>query len=246
MKLAVIADIHGNLKALRAVLDDITSRHIDRIVNLGDCFYGPLDPGGTADLLAALTIPTVCGNEDRMLLQDQTGAASASSLAFTRSRLSDRHFNWVQSLPSTIVLEDLIFLCHGTPRSDTAYLLHDVSSWGVAVKNVRDLKSELRDIPQRLILCGHDHTQQRIRLPDGRLIVNPGSVGLPAYCDDSPWPHSMEAGSPHARYSIVSLGAGEWSVEEISVVYDWDKAASLALVNGRSDWARWLRMGRAG
>ena len=65
MRLAVIADIHGNLLALEAVLAHIAARGITRIVNLGDCVSGPLCPAETAARLMALAMPTVRGNHDR-------------------------------------------------------------------------------------------------------------------------------------------------------------------------------------
>ena len=77
-------------------------------------------------------------------------------------------------------------------------------------------------------------------------VVNPGSVGLPAYCYDSPRSHAMEAGSPHARYAIVDLDDARCRVEQIAVPYDWETAARTAATNGRHDWATWLRTGRAG
>ena len=95
------------------------------------------------------------------------------------------------------------------------------------------------------MLCGHSHLPHTLLTPRGRQVVNPGSVGLPAYRDDSPCPHAMEAGSPHARYAIVELTAAGWRVEEIAVPYGWEAAARTAAANGRPDWAGWLRTGRA-
>jgi hypothetical protein len=83
-----------------------------------------------------------------------------------------------------------------------------------------------------------------VRLDDGRLIVNPGSVGLPAYEDDHPHAHVVEVGSPHARYAVIAQVRGRWSAEFILVDYDWEAAASAAEVLGRSDWGRALRTGR--
>jgi hypothetical protein len=70
---------------------------------------------------------------------------------------------------------------------------------------------------------------------------NPGSVGLPAYADDLPAPHAMESGGPHARYALVDGPR----VELIAVTYDHESAAARADANGRPDWARALRTGRA-
>jgi hypothetical protein len=84
-----------------------------------------------------------------------------------------------------------------------------------------------------------------MHLPDGRLVVNPGSVGLPAYSDDSPHPHVMESGSPHARYAIIESVNEDWAVERMTIPYDWRAAADAARTNGRDDWAEWLMTGEA-
>lgn len=76
------------------------------------------------------------------------------------------------------------------------------------------------------------------------LIVTPGSVGLQVYSDNHPIAHSMEAGSPHARYAIVSKGADGWAAEFRAVEYAWDEAAAIAAQRGRADWAVALRTGR--
>ena len=100
------------------------------------------------------------------------------------------------------------------------------------------------DAYRPLLLCGHNHLQRSMRLPAGGLVVNPGSVGWPAYQDDEPYPHVMEAGSPHARYALVDDASGTWEVEMRSVVYDWEAAARIAEGNARPDVARALRTGR--
>ena len=83
-----------------------------------------------------------------------------------------------------------------------------------------------------------------MQLGDGRMVLNPGSVGLQAYPAKWPYSHTMEAGSPHARYAIAERMNGEWAVELIEVAYDWDRAARIAEMNGRADWAAGLRTGR--
>jgi predicted phosphodiesterase len=95
-----------------------------------------------------------------------------------------------------------------------------------------------------LLLCGHTHLQRAVALPTGALVVNPGSVGYPAFADDHPYPHVMEAGSPHARYAVVDDASGSWEVEFQQLAYDWDTAAALADAHGRPDIARALRSGR--
>jgi hypothetical protein len=75
------------------------------------------------------------------------------------------------------------------------------------------------------------------------LLVNPGSVGLPAFDDERPYPHLIENGSPDARYAIVERIDGEWLASLITVPYGHAAMARLALQNGQPDWAHALRTG---
>lgn len=76
------------------------------------------------------------------------------------------------------------------------------------------------------------------------MIVNPGSVGLPAYDDVHPVAHRVETGSPHARYAVAERQGGIWSTSLIAIPYDWETAARVAQARGRGDWAVALRTGR--
>jgi diadenosine tetraphosphatase ApaH/serine/threonine PP2A family protein phosphatase len=100
------------------------------------------------------------------------------------------------------------------------------------------------DIEQRLILCAHSHLARAVRLRDGRLIVNPGSVGCPGYRDIQPYPHVVEAGSPDARYAILELSGDDWRVSFRHVPYDHDAMADLARRNGKPELASALATGR--
>lgn len=242
-KLAIISDIHANRWALEAVLKDIQQRGVKAIVNLGDSLYGPLDPAGTADLLIPLNLPTVSGNEDRALLEPVKEGAQSPSIAFSRACLQPQHLAWLGNLEKTKVVYDDFFLCHGAPSQDNVYLLVDVTEAGVVLKSNDDIVHLAAGVTQTVVLCGHDHTP-RCLWAEGKLFVNPGSVGLPAYTDRLPYPHRIETGSPHARYSLVYRRSGGWWVEQIAVPYDWETAATTAARNDRLDWAVWLRSGR--
>lgn len=246
LRVAVLSDIHGNRWALEAVLEDIKRRGISDLVNLGDVFYGPLDPSGTAHLLKDFSIPTVCGNQDRILLGTHEEGEGSPTLEYVHQSLKSDEFQWLNGLEMTAVAHDAFFLCHGTPHRDDSYLLREVEDGFVSLRKSSALMAELSCVEQPVILCGHDHVPRSVSLPDGRLIVNPGSVGLPANSDDLPFPHIMETGTPHARYSILSREKTEWWVEDIAVPYDWDAAGAAALKHGRTDWAEWLRTGRVG
>ncbi len=244
-QIAVISDVHGNSWALQEVLRDIQRRTIEKIVNLGDCLYGPLDPAGTADILIDLNIPTARGNEDRIIYQPTDGDESNPTLTFVRSQLNRVRLEWLKSLPKTAVIFDTLFLCHGTPDKDDEYLLRVVQETGVVLRDIQELQKIAHSAGQPVLLCGHDHKPGATELPDGRLIANPGSVGLQAYDDDHPLFHIIENDTPHARYSILSNSGTGWIVENVTVEYDWQTASSVALKNGRPDWARWLLTGRA-
>jgi len=240
--IAVISDVHGNRWALEAVLRDIERRGVNNIVNLGDCLYGPLDPAGTADILLPREFPTVRGNEDRIITENGPGNPT---LDFVRGELGREQIYWLAHLPETAVAFHTMFMCHGSPASDTEYLLHEVKADGASRRSDEGIMERLGTIDSPVIACGHDHLPFSKLLPDGRLVVDPGSVGLPAYTDDAPFPHAMEAGSPHARYRIVFVTADGWQAEGVTVEYDVEAAAEAAERNGRPDWARWLRTGRA-
>ncbi|WFS62905.1 metallophosphoesterase family protein [Pseudodesulfovibrio thermohalotolerans] len=239
--LAVLADIHGNAAALAAVLNHAGQRGLTRFVNLGDTFYGPLDPAGTWAILRRLDMPAVLGNQDRILLDNAPQPAAAG----VRDQIGPDGLAWLAALPKTLRLEPDILLCHGTPRNDAAYLLEDVSS---GLPAPRDPDSILADLlPEAdgctLVLAGHSHHPGRA-MAEGITVVNPGSVGLPAYRDDDP-PHAMVAGSPKARYAVVRRTGHGWEAEFSTVDYDWQSAAETARDNGREDWAEWLSTGLA-
>jgi diadenosine tetraphosphatase ApaH/serine/threonine PP2A family protein phosphatase len=215
------------------------------VVNLGDSLYGPLDPAGTARLLGGTAVLSVMGNEDAVLLEPEADPAAHPSWRFTVDRLDAEHLAWLARLPRTATVEGTILLCHGTPVCDHEYLLEAVTAQGIELRRGPEVDRRLGDAVERVVLCGHSHLPRTVLTPAGRMVVNPGSVGLPAYRDDAPCPHAMEAGSPHARYAIVEVTPGGCRVELIAVPYDWDTAARTAAANGRPDWAEWLRTGRA-
>lgn len=243
-QIAVLSDIHGNRWALETVIKDIASRGIHDVFNLGDSLYGPLDPEGTARMLVKTGWITVRGNEDRMLVSPPAVFENADTLEYTIKSLGFETRGWLTSLRPTLEINGTFFLCHGTPEKDDSYLLRDVTGSTTIEKTTECLEQAINKISLPIILCGHDHTPGAITLSGGKLILNPGSVGLPAYIDDLPTPHSIENGTPHARYTLLMKTATGWKPEMITLSYDWEAAAAQAKKAGRSDWAEWLLTGR--
>ncbi|KAA1182617.1 metallophosphoesterase family protein [Rhizobium tropici] len=243
MRFAAIADIHGNHLALEAVLADIRKQGITEIVNLGDCFSGPLTAGKTADMLLELNALTVRGNHDRYLIEQVPETMHISDRA-AYSELTKPHLDWLRGLPTSAIYLDEVYLCHATPASDNVYWQESVSADGhVHLKPIEEIEALAADIDFPLILCGHTHIPRVVRLRDGRLIVNPGSVGCPAYDDDLPHYHKVEAGNPFASYAILEKAGDNWLPVFRQVAYDHMAMAKLAAQNGRPEWASGLATG---
>lgn len=235
MRFAVVSDVHGNLVALRRVVAHLRDQSVDGVINLGDCVSAPLWPQETFDLLQELKATTVRGNHDRWLGDDRRAAAS-ETIAFTRDHLSAEARKVLVTLPATQMIGDEILAVHGTPASDTEYLLEDSVNERLCLSTARVVGERLQGTTGSLVVCGHSHLQNVAWVPERRLVVNPGSVGCPRYAGNAV-PSSNEAGSPHARYAVVTRRGGKWSVELFVLEYEWSSVAERARSVGRPDWA---------
>jgi diadenosine tetraphosphatase ApaH/serine/threonine PP2A family protein phosphatase len=246
MRFAAIADVHGNYLALEAVIADIHAQGLRDIVNLGDMASGPLDARRTMDALIALDAVHVLGNHDRYLI-DRPPEKMGSWDRPAHAQLEADHLDWLRALRPTRVFRNQVFLCHATPASDEVYWLDTVLPDGTVAMSPYDRIEQLAEgVSQPLILCAHTHLARAVRLRDGRLVVNPGSVGSPGYRDTHPFPHVVEAGSPDARYAILELVDGAWQVMFRHVSYDHDAMAALARRNGQPELATAIATGWVG
>ena len=243
MRFAAIADVHGNVLALQAVIADIRAQGIEEIVNLGDMASGPLDARRAMDALMALDAVHVLGNHDRYLI-DRPPEKMGSWDRPAHAQLEARHLDWIRAVPPTRVYRDRVFLCHATPANDELYWLETVLPDGALRMASREaIEQAAEGVTQRLILCAHSHLARAVRLSDGRLIVNPGSVGSPGYRDIHPYPHVVEAGTPYARYAVLDLSVENWRVTFRHVPYDHEAMAALARRNGQPELACALATG---
>ncbi|AZN95884.1 metallophosphoesterase [Mesorhizobium sp. M9A.F.Ca.ET.002.03.1.2] len=248
MRVAVLADIHGNIQALDAVLDDLRQRGgADLVVNLGDCVSGPLWPRETFARLEALDLPTVRGNHDRRVARDPLDDAMWPSDRYAYDRLTPAQREALFALPLTLEIAPGVTAFHARPDHDEKYLTDTMADGRLVRAPLAAIKRRLAalDPACRIVLCGHSHRGELIRIPDGPVIFNPGSIGCPAYDDPTPPAHVSEQGSPHARYGIVELGGPGRPdrFEAIAVDYDHETAARQAEQAGRPEWAYALRTG---
>jgi len=178
---AVLADIHGVLPVLDAVLAEPDVRGADRIVVCGDHAAGP-QPVQVLDRLTALdNVVLVRGNADRDLVALARGEYPAGEEpypvdAWAAAQLAPAHVDLLASLPHPVILDVRGFgpvaFCHGTPRDDNEVVLVDtrLERWEEAFAGLPD--------EVQAVACGHTH-MPFTRLVDRRLVVNPGSVGMP-------------------------------------------------------------------
>jgi putative phosphoesterase len=246
LRIAIIADIHANVWALEAVLADIENQRVDTIFNLGDILYGALKPRATYERLRALgDLLTIRGNQDRQIY-DATPQERRQNptLDYVVKDLGEEPIEWLRTLPPTAIFEEEIFLCHGTPASDETYLLEDVASGRHMLKPEPEILRLVKSVRHPVIVCGHTHIPRLVSLANGQMIVNPGSVGLPAYSDDAPVKHVMENYSAHAAYAILAKTGAGWDVSFHRVAYTYGLATQCAASLGRNDWARQIATGR--
>ncbi|MFI5159973.1 MAG: metallophosphoesterase family protein [Sphingobacteriales bacterium] len=241
---AIISDIHGNSLALEAVLLDIKSRGIEKVINLGDHFFGALEPEVVAGILRENKMLCISGNTDREILESIDAGFKKDGMDRVKADLSQQSISWLRGLPKTETCDDLLFVCHGTPESDDEYMLEKVTKKGVFVYNDEELVDKTKHIKERIILCGHSHVNRVVYLSNNKIILNPGSVGLPAYLGNGEYRFAMESMTPHAKYAIVKTDGDAISIEQVLCAYDWHKASEAARKNGNEKWANFLLYGR--
>lgn len=245
MKITVLSDIHSNVFALDAVLKDAKQYSSDLIINLGDSLYGPIAPRETYSLLMEQDLITIRGNQDRQIYEATSDEIKSNpTMQFIHNEIGKDVINWLKTIPFDKQLDDNIYLCHGTPTNDLVYLLENIETGYAHLRSDKQIMELLNGQMSELILCGHTHIPRTVKLKSDQLVVNSGSVGLPAYTDDEPVLHSMENFSPLASYSIVEKKTTGWMVNHKKVSYNYELAIKDAKKRNREDWVHFLSTGR--
>jgi putative phosphoesterase len=206
-RVAALADIHGNLPALEAVLSDLARETVDLILVCGDVASGPL-PAETLDVLRDLPRARfVRGNADRSLVTAFDGGQLSSwpgpAADWCAAQLTREHRDFLASFSETIPVSvdglGRVLFCHGSPRSDEEMMTSETSD-----ERLREL---IADVDADVVVCGHTHMP--FERPVGRVrVVNPGSVGMPY-------------GNPGAFWALLGPG-----VEYRRTDYDREAAAA--------------------
>jgi len=216
MKIAVISDIHANLEALEAVLADIESQQLDRIICLGDLVgYGP-DPDEVVNRVRELGIDCVLGNHEAALSSKKALGwlnflARENNLA-TKALLSEKSLAWCASLEKSVSYENASFV-HGCPPDSILRYLYKLSD-----EEVVDLASKL---PEQLFFVGHTHELRLISVDRGMVVRDKLKEGRTRLDDDKKYLINVGSvghprdGNSRAKYVIWDSGTGLLDVRGI-------------------------------
>jgi len=227
MRIAVLADLHANLPALRAVLDDVLALECDTMWCVGDVVGRGPHPGEVIDEMRALAVPTIQGNWDDAvaLHREQPGvawpdteaeAAGQYSLEWTTRHLTEDQRSWLRQLPVSerFALDDRsVLLFHGSPTRQNDYLWSDRPS-RVYARVVSDQGDDL--------LCFGNTHEAFHRLVGKSHFVAAGSVGCGTTEEMS------------ARYAVIDVDGPELMVNFRSVPYDYFSVEADMRVAGLS------------
>jgi putative phosphoesterase len=182
MRVAAIYDIHGNIPALDAVLQEIRKEKVDHIVVGGDVLPGPM-PRESLECLRNLDAPThfIYGNGEVAVLQQMSGTEPAGVpqafrpiIHWTAQQLDPEHQQWLSSWPKTVTLEiaglGSVLFCHATPQNENDIFTRQTSD--------NRLVPMFEKVQATVVVCGHTHMQFDRKIGHTR-VVNAGSVGMP-------------------------------------------------------------------
>jgi predicted phosphodiesterase len=246
MRIALISDIHANLPALEAVLDDLAARpDVDAVYHLGDLVgYAPW-PDETVARIRAEGIQGIAGNYDSTTAtaykhcgcryeDPRQEELSHESYAWTLEHVSAETRKWLGALPFRLDVRPLgghqagptLVLVHGAPTLNTLYWTEDRSD-DFCRKMAERAGARAGDV----VAFGHTHKPWH-REVDGIHFVNTGSVGRPK---DGDW---------RAGYALLTIDTDSVLVEQVRVEYDIDRAAEAVRASTLpDDFAAYLETG---
>ncbi len=206
-RIAVLADIHGNMPALEAVIDDLTGQRVDEVVVGGDLVGRGPEGSRVAKRVRELGWPTIGGNHEDYLLgfrrrevpDEWLEAEEWAAARWMAAELDDDDVAWLEKLPFSIARPGLRVV-HGTPETNR----EGIGPW----TGDEEVADHLAAVDESVLVCAHTH-RPLVRETDTGLVVNVGAVGLPFNRDH------------RAQYAILAAGGAHgWQVELRQVAYD--------------------------
>jgi putative phosphoesterase len=234
----IFGDIHANLPALEAVLDDMKTRALSSLYCLGDLVgYGTF-PNEVTEIIRERNIPTIMGNYDQGVgnNSDDCGCAYTNavaealgkrSIAWTNQKTTTDTKLFLRQLPAQFLLqlgEIRVRLVHGSPRKINEYLFAERPD--ATMERLLDMAEA------DVLVCGHTHIPYHRILPSGRHVINAGSVGKP------------KDGNPQACYVVLETASRHLAVTFHRVPYDVERAArAIEASSMPHEYATMLRTG---
>ncbi len=231
MKLTVVSDIHGNIEAFKAVLADIDGLGLDTVVCLGDNIgYGP-DPDEVVELLRSRNIPSLLGNHELGLMDQNTLAwfnpLARRSLLQTKQFLTPESREYLKTLPVNMTVNECL-LVHGCPPdSVNTYLFEPSSAQFVRIFD---------EMTCNLCMVGHTHELALIAYTDGQLSVAPLREGVRTLAKESKYIINVGSvgqprdGNNNAKYVIWDSESRTLEVRFVS--YNIKKTAEKIIALG--------------
>jgi putative phosphoesterase len=199
-RIAVVSDVHSNLPALEAVLEEIVRRGLKRVLCAGDSIGYYTFPNEVLDLLRGRRVESIAGNHEMAAMGADVAwfnAPAGEAIQWTMERLTEANWGYLHGLPRRLHLDiggKRVAIIHGSPYDDDEYVYPHVAHRGL-------LEAADADI----LILGHTHVPMTRVYPEG-IIVNPGSVGQPRDRD------------PRAALGI--LEPDEMAFEVVRIPYD--------------------------
>lgn len=217
-RLAIIADIHGNMPALEAVLDDLAARPVAEVLVAGDLVGRGPQGSAVVRRIRELSFPCIGGNHEDYLLTFRRGEIPAdwrtteewAAARWMALELDDEDVAYLTDLPFSLTRRDLR-LVHGTPQSNR----RGIGPWTES----EEMQTHFNEVEENVLVCAHTHRPMVCEV-EGGLIVNVGSVGLPFN------------GDPRAQYAVFDRGTDGWRVEHRQVGYDRDRIYAIYEASG--------------
>jgi predicted phosphodiesterase len=203
---AALYDVHGNLPALEAVLDDVDRLEPDVLLFGGDVAAGPF-PHETIELLRGLGARFVMGNADRTLIDGRLG----SMFDWATTQVTEEDKDFLRGFEPTMAIDDVLY-CHSTPASD--------EEW-ITILTPDDVSAQiLGEVGYPTLVQGHTHTQFD-RMIGSTRVVNAGSVGMGNADEPGAYWLLVADGEPEHRRTVYDLGVAaarlresEWPILE--------------------------------
>ena len=225
MKIAVLSDIHANVQALEAVMNDVIAQGCEHVFCLGDiAMAGPQPKEVTEYVMGQNTWTVIQGNTDKMIAQygpqvveflEAQYPVMANAIIDDMLKLDDSHRAFLANLAPMLSIDVegcSVLLVHGSPRANNEDILPNMP--------IDIIEEIIEGTSEKLILCGHTHIPCGYQTNTNQTVINVGSVGRPM------------TNEPKACYAVIDFNSGSFEVTHRFVDYDNKLAAQIMSERG--------------